>query len=189
MAATLHQLLQTLPQELYDRIHDLTFTPTSNATVSIANNYTPPSPLQVSAATRQSFAQSYYTSNAFHSKDCEILCSWTLTLPKHHRDLLRNITLHIPAPSDTDIDEEARNWDDLAKAQNACSRALDRLGSTLYRGGWKEAFMGVEYVLRVRVAGYDGYLTQAPFGIGVMVEWFWDEDAEAGGDGKGVVER
>jgi hypothetical protein len=59
MATSLRQRILDRPQELYDMILDFTFT-ANPRTLEITADYQPPPTLQVSRATRRTFANSYF---------------------------------------------------------------------------------------------------------------------------------
>lgn len=61
---SLAALVQSLPQELYDEIYDLTFTADDEPRV-IYKDYTPPHLLHVDSASRAKYARSYYGSSTF----------------------------------------------------------------------------------------------------------------------------
>ncbi|KAK4494304.1 hypothetical protein PRZ48_014602 [Zasmidium cellare] len=74
--ATLRQRLEALPQELYDEIYDLTFTP-DGGTRNISDTYRPPAQLQVSRATRLQFSKAYFGDGAvFRVQTEEVLGKW-----------------------------------------------------------------------------------------------------------------
>lgn len=102
MARTLHQLLQSLPQELYDHIFDFTFTKTPPHTIKLTASYQPPTCLQVSHHTRQTFAEAYYQNTTFELREGDgthrqkTLFRWLATLPRTHRRHLSAIEFHAP---------------------------------------------------------------------------------------------
>ena len=61
----LSEHIQVLPAELYNTTCDLTFTYPGPSVVDIDKDYTSPSGTQVSRATREKFAGSYYGTTAF----------------------------------------------------------------------------------------------------------------------------
>lgn len=90
----LGQLLQGLPQELYDSIYDYVFT-TDAEEVSITSDYRPPAQLQVTRASRNLFARTYYREPTFicHKSDDPLLLKWLRALPAEHASHLRRIAL------------------------------------------------------------------------------------------------
>ncbi|USW49221.1 hypothetical protein Slin15195_G025400 [Septoria linicola] len=86
--APLSDWLQFLPQELYDKIHELTFT-LDEALICIDSSYKPPAILQVSRATRQALEATYYL-NTFHCKNMQQLQQWTASLSIENKTALKN---------------------------------------------------------------------------------------------------
>ncbi|CZT15462.1 uncharacterized protein RCC_01318 [Ramularia collo-cygni] len=102
--------LNTLPQELYDTIYDLTFTssprtiyihPTSQsaqnkrrAPQNLATNL-----LRVDSASRNQYQTSYYTNTIFRLDSPKLCIAWIHFMPSHHRPLVRVIHCMRPAPS------------------------------------------------------------------------------------------
>lgn len=84
---TLRAHIQNLPQELFDDIYELVFTPTSTI-VDINRDYRPPVQLQVSKASRESFADRYYGNTTFtlHS---ELEHRWGSSLTSKHFQIVR----------------------------------------------------------------------------------------------------
>lgn len=60
-----HDLLYSLPQELFDKVHEHVFAEAPEKLVVIDKDYKPPSLLQVNRATRAEFAKSYYAYSVF----------------------------------------------------------------------------------------------------------------------------
>lgn len=91
----LAQLVQSLPQELYDSIYDFTFTttfkPHDQIHVSKAKGYRVPSILQVDCASRSQAAASYYGTRAFYFNRRDELIAWVRSLPVEHQHLIREI--------------------------------------------------------------------------------------------------
>lgn len=85
--------VQSLPKELYDKIYDLVFTAKSTKRmITIDPSYQPPAMLQVSRATRQKFAVSYYASAGGFELQCDhVLRKWLLRLSLEHRGLIKYI--------------------------------------------------------------------------------------------------
>lgn len=98
--ANLAQHVQKLPRELYDKMLDLTFTPTRfyddrlGRLLEIDWLYKAPVVLQVSKGTRRVFARRYYSGNNFvvvdwNSTDTTLKCrKWLLSLSREHRAML-----------------------------------------------------------------------------------------------------
>ncbi|EME80099.1 uncharacterized protein MYCFIDRAFT_77881 [Pseudocercospora fijiensis CIRAD86] len=94
--AELHDLLHTLPQELFDKIYDMTFAVNPAATIAVDESYKPPVQLQISRATREDFAKRYYGSQAgFRSKDMRDrkVFQWLSNLPANHQRRISRIDL------------------------------------------------------------------------------------------------
>lgn len=89
--APLSDWMQFLPQELYDKIHELTFT-LEKAPILIDDSYKPPSTLQVSRATRQILEAAYYL-NTFHCKNLQQLQQWAASLSLENKTTLKNAHL------------------------------------------------------------------------------------------------
>jgi hypothetical protein len=66
--ATLCELVQALPRELYDEIYNLTFT-ANGGEIHVDKNYKPPAQLHVNRASRELFAKQYYGNTTFHFAD------------------------------------------------------------------------------------------------------------------------
>jgi len=103
---TLAAGLLTLPQELRDVIYDLTFTTSPPLTRYINTTYKPPNLLQVTKASRQLFAQSYYsTTILFECADSKLLSAWFRSLTPAHQDLIRALrygpSAYVPVPSNS----------------------------------------------------------------------------------------
>ena len=89
---TLEELVQALPAELYTEIYDLTFDGTGEH--RIKRKYKPPSCLQVSRATRKTFAQTYYGGASIfliHHKAVNCCVKWIVRLPQSHAHLITEI--------------------------------------------------------------------------------------------------
>ena len=103
---SLPELVQALPQELYDEIYDLTFTADDNATVELRRDSKPfPSLLHVDRSSRDIFAKSYYANTTFtlaHSyfgrpgpaEDLDFFNEW-LGLTAEHICLVENIIVKL----------------------------------------------------------------------------------------------
>lgn len=116
---SLRDLMQTLPQELYDEIFDMTFT--ADAGVRKLNTATKkrvlgkfssgstgwrdlyfysnvaaafPAVLHVNRSTRAQFAKSYYGQGAFVAvHDRQVARDWVEILPPDHRSLVRDVSV------------------------------------------------------------------------------------------------
>ena len=85
--ATLGNLVQSLPREIFDDIYDLTFTASPDNHI-INEAYEPPNCLQVSQDTREAFAKSYYEEGStFLVKSHK----WARSLEKRHAKMLTSI--------------------------------------------------------------------------------------------------
>lgn len=85
--------VQSLPKELYDWIYELVFTAGSTGwPIRVRNSYRPPAMLQVSRASRQKFATSYYgSSNGFKFRDEMGMRKWLKSLEYEEKVLLQEI--------------------------------------------------------------------------------------------------
>ncbi|KAK4494794.1 hypothetical protein PRZ48_014150 [Zasmidium cellare] len=85
--------MHALPPELFDIIHDLVFTPTSQPLIWIDSGYKPPFQLHVSRSARETFATQYYSTNTFAYDDIDIhlFAKFLKSLPTHHRLAIRFI--------------------------------------------------------------------------------------------------
>ena len=73
---SLAKLVQTLPQEIYDHVFDLTFADfDEKRRIEIDMDYKPPSILHINKATRERLSRSYYRST-FYIETC-MLHRWT----------------------------------------------------------------------------------------------------------------
>lgn len=76
-------LLQTLPQELWNKIYDDVFI-ADDGPRHITHAYKPPTELQVSKSTRDLFARTYYGNEAHFEIDEGLLVGWATALPQDH---------------------------------------------------------------------------------------------------------
>lgn len=95
-AASFNQRINSLPQELYDMIFDYTFAADVSKPVIIKKSrfqksYNPPACLQVSRATRDTFAWTYYTNSVFQSRSKEDLCDWIKSLQTSHQRMIMSL--------------------------------------------------------------------------------------------------
>ena len=106
--ASLVELVQGLPPELFDIIKDLTFTATKRVVV-IDKDYKPPTSLQVSKATREQYAESYYgyatTFEVTEVTELAPFFKYFSSITNGHRQLVSSVRLKIVRP--TDNKEEA----------------------------------------------------------------------------------
>ncbi|KAK4617917.1 hypothetical protein CLAFUW4_11807 [Fulvia fulva] len=92
----LNHLLGTLPQELYDEIYTLTFTPSSH-THAFSTSWQPPHLLHVDRASRALFAEKYFgTASTFTSRTSAVihfvtLAKWLSRLDPKHLELISSI--------------------------------------------------------------------------------------------------
>ena len=90
----MRELLQTIPQELYDEIYELTFAAPGGLKFLIDCKYTTPNVMQVDRATRASFAIDYYANNAFALRTRS--AQWFAeAFDIGHRQLLRNVGVFV----------------------------------------------------------------------------------------------
>ena len=96
--ASLDELIHRLPPELFDQIKDHVFT-ARPSTVVIDYEYDPPHLLQVSQATREQYAKSYYASGtAFEFLHLDGLLKFIRSLTKTHCHLIECVKLVIVLP-------------------------------------------------------------------------------------------
>ncbi|KXT07923.1 hypothetical protein AC579_3251 [Pseudocercospora musae] len=81
---SMHQLLDRLPKELYNRIYNETFS-TSSQPTHIDRSWRPPSFSQVNRAARKT----YYSSHKFVLSDQETYDAWSAS----HHGLLRDVRI------------------------------------------------------------------------------------------------
>lgn len=91
---SLREDLQTLPQELWDEIYDLTFSGKSINTVRVDSTYRPPALLRVNRSTRSEFANHYYSTTDFHG-DWEPCWIWIHSLTDEHRHMIQKMRCFI----------------------------------------------------------------------------------------------
>lgn len=110
-----HELLDTLPQELYDKIYKEVFTAGDGNVVVVHKDHKPPAALQVDSASRENFAESYYNNSIF-------VLSWEKSyrfvhcLTEYDTIFIRDVR----APFSLDLDQRSlhkrsyrSNWDTL----------------------------------------------------------------------------
>lgn len=98
--------VQSLPRELYDEICNFTFT-TNDEYIRVLGDYTPPSTLGVSKATRAKAAETYFSTPTFCVGSRSALLKWLLSLPTKHLVHLRKIHWDIHEPGAGDVECEA----------------------------------------------------------------------------------
>ncbi|KAF7195045.1 hypothetical protein HII31_03719 [Pseudocercospora fuligena] len=94
--AELHDLIHSLPQELFDKIYDLTFAVHPATVVTIDRSYKFPIELQISRGTRRNFARRYYSTKAgfrveSNRENRSVLFDWLSNLPTRHQKRIRRI--------------------------------------------------------------------------------------------------
>ena len=86
--------VQGLSPELYDVIFDNVFTsPLDQGELLISKSYHLPAQLQVTRASREQFAHTYYANTTFVFSTTDHLLSWLSSLPESHSSSLRNVIL------------------------------------------------------------------------------------------------
>lgn len=85
-------LVQSLPQELYDEIYDLTFTADDEPRV-INKDYKPPHLLYVDRASRTKYVKSYYGNGTFMLPPA-FGQTWARSVPATHFDMICNFNLN-----------------------------------------------------------------------------------------------
>ncbi|PPJ51209.1 hypothetical protein CBER1_07516 [Cercospora berteroae] len=86
----LRDLLESLPQELYDSIVKLTFTDEPEPITKLTRAYKPPAIMQVSRATRATTARSHYATTIWVAED-DLYRAWFVFVdPAHHEYLEEN---------------------------------------------------------------------------------------------------
>ena len=93
----LHERVQALPPEIFDRIKDLIFTFNSTK-VTVDEHYKPPTQLRISKGTRLLFADAYYGSTVFEFKQPSIFYKWLDNLSKAHLNMIRVMELQVHVP-------------------------------------------------------------------------------------------
>lgn len=95
----LPQLVQSLPQELYDHILGLVFKSQPHFT-PVTEGLTPPVQLHVDKSSRATFAKEYYGNGVFRFHDLDLLCKWIIALTPEQCRLLgaERVTLRVHEP-------------------------------------------------------------------------------------------
>ena len=102
----LQKRFDSLPPELRNMISDYTFC-ASSALQHITTGYKPPSALQVSSVTRETFAASYYELTTFKASAQGLLRGWLLSLlPQHYAQIK---TIHFDLSEALSCPNKARN--------------------------------------------------------------------------------
>lgn len=83
--------IQSLPQELFDLIHDYTFTVLTSTPVIIDKSFKLPSNLQVSHGTRGDLARGFFLNSTFLFYDTAELLAWTKALTVEHQRLVMTL--------------------------------------------------------------------------------------------------
>lgn len=86
-SARFRHRIKALPQELYDKIFEPTFT-FEGGTCAIDKTYKPPATLQVDATTRRRATQIFYAQTKFEVKQRSDACNWLSSLSYEHQRLL-----------------------------------------------------------------------------------------------------
>ena len=163
--AELSRRVQSLPQELFAQIYNEVFTgPAGKAIINVDESYKPPHQLQVSRASREQFARSYYSDTLFIFKGVDLkdlewgsncfvsygtyggLVPWLSSLPISHKELLRNVrfvSVIVRTPSTPACIESSH-------VQRALRDTLQRsLDGTLMRENLMEDWGVVRFELRL----------------------------------------
>lgn len=92
-AGTPSRLLQSLPQELYDRIYDLTFTAVAEDNIRMTKHFRFPAVLHVDHASRELAAAAYYSQNKVFTGTLlhGFFFAWLHAIPSSHRGHIRDI--------------------------------------------------------------------------------------------------
>lgn len=106
------ELMQTLPQELYDEIYKLTFTAIPDGMVDIKAGNPFPHLLHVDRQSRERFAASHFASTTFsvpydESKGLELMHDWFKVLAKEHSERVDKIVMGLQM-LDIDPDKAGR---------------------------------------------------------------------------------
>lgn len=114
-AEDLRVRLETLPQELYDEIYDITFTAEHGmrpigTKPGLALHRAHLKFLQIDPASRTSYAKSYYGKGASFRMLNGVLIDWLKSLPSAHRVLLQDVVLvsyiwpfHVPSEIELEV--------------------------------------------------------------------------------------
>ena len=83
--------IQDLPQEVFDKIYDFTFTVPKGATCYIHQTSRPPSLLGVDRTSRSKYAHSYYGDTVFALYSATVAARWLVSLPPEHSSVITTI--------------------------------------------------------------------------------------------------
>lgn len=113
----LARLMQTLPQELFDKISDHVFTAEGEEHV-VDWDYKPPLQLQADRASREKFAEPYRGNGTIFSFPSGLDLAWATSLPKRHFNKIRYLEswCRFRKPIHTDFGEII--FVDFKKTQN-----------------------------------------------------------------------
>lgn len=130
---TTRELLEFLPQELWDRIYHITFTIPADSLIRIDDEYTPPSTMQVDRATRAAFAPGYYANNnnIFVLAYPDLAKNFALSFDYHHREFFRYIKVVVSATRAESRPFSVYGWGDRG-AHNRTRKAFTVWTSPLW---------------------------------------------------------
>lgn len=136
-ADRLPTLMQTLPAELFNKIHDLTFSPPSHD-IAVTLSHRPPTQLRIDRASRARFAKTYYAACKFVATDMDVVVHWLRSLSVEHLGHLQNVELICRS-------------DAGSQTKRTMHRTLHDLGETVCSGHSDNGFRwGLCTFLRVR---------------------------------------
>lgn len=148
----LPQLMCALPQEIYDKIYNLSFTidiahsedDESAQIVRIDNVYRPPAIMQVDRTTRRAVAADFYPNMHFHGTNAALLVRWLCSIPYTHLELLKYVEHGITEPYTSKSPVDDAEYDELRfKAaevrMNLIHVELDRQGVDVFPHGFLRA--------------------------------------------------
>lgn len=125
--ATLIELVHGLSPELFDNIKDLVFTPTEDTT-TIDENYKPSICLQLSAATREQYANRFYAKTTFQFYRKSTLLLYFFSLSPSHHGLIEPVRLMIENPDGPITDEQREIFEyHQLYAQAGCLAMLENM--------------------------------------------------------------
>lgn len=150
--------VQSLSQELYDKIYDQVFTPHKRRRIIVDSSYKPPLFLCIDRTTRERFNVSYYSQNIF-SIELEVdngkyhSGRWVKSLPREHRALLVELGIDFDRTHDDgdgwveelkDLIEEYRTYNPELDIGYEIGYAKLALMETLEGDGVKVEKLGIE---------------------------------------------
>ncbi|CAK1358072.1 uncharacterized protein RHO25_007844 [Cercospora beticola] len=103
VSSSLRDHLETLPQELYDKIYDFTFTAEEKVVYIFHCDDRPPHLLQVDRRSRQKFTASYYSSTTFLFTGAGTFGLWVDALGHVPSTAFRSLYLRTPVPMDPSL--------------------------------------------------------------------------------------